>query len=176
MKVCIIGSSFASAVISEKLSKLNINIDIVDIDKIDKQHQKKYLEIFKPNILNVKKKEYQYHGWGGGSNVWHGVITKFDKSEINNYKNLGINFNNIYKKFSKSSLSFIGVKSNFFQKNTINKSKISLKCSESDIFEDKFFLVQKKPFSTKNIFKKISKKKMLISLRILVRSASILAI
>lgn len=159
MKVCIIGSSFASAVISEKLSKLNINIDIVDIDKINEQYQKKYLEIFKPKILNVKKKEYQYHGWGGGSNVWHGVITKFDKPELNKYKKLGINFNKIYKKFSKSSLSFIGVKSNFLQKNTINKSKISLKCSESDFFEDKFFLVQKKPFSTKNFFKKISKKR-----------------
>ena len=165
MKVCIIGSSFASAVISEKLSKLNIKIDIVDIDEINDQYQKKYLEIIKPNILNVKKKEYQYHGWGGGSNVWHGVITKFDKSEISNYRKLGVNFNKIYKKFSNSSLSFIGIKSNFFQKNTINKSKISLKCSKSNLFENKYFLVQKKPFSTKNFFKKISEKKKCKSYR-----------
>lgn len=157
MKILIVGSSFSSAVISKELSKLNVKIDIIDVNSF--YDENKYLLIKKEKILNLKKNFFQYHGWGGGSNLWHGVITKFDKLEINKYKKIGLNLNFIYKKFQKKALLFLGIKSNFTHKKNLIKNTIIQKCLKSNYLNKKNFLIQKKPFNTIKIFEKLKNKK-----------------
>ena len=155
MKICIVGSSFASAVITENLSKLGFQIDVVDIGDIEKIKKKTHLQIKRPTSLNLKANEFQYHGRGGGSNLWHGVITNFDRIDIKNFIKVGIKFKEIYKKFSKSSLSFLDINNKFKNFKLFKNNKVINECYKSGLLDLKYFLVQKKPFNTRDKFLKM---------------------
>ena len=159
MKVCIVGSSFASAVLANNISKKGFDVNVIDIGDISKVYQKEYLKINKSNVINLKKNEFQFHGWGGGSNLWHGVLTTFDNPDLKKFKKLGINFLKIYNKYQNLSLSFLGIKNRFKNTKLISSSSIYKKCLNSNFFKQKYFLVQRKPFQTKNIFLDLEDKK-----------------
>ena len=44
MKICIVGSSFASAVLAKNISKKGFDVNIIDIGDISKVDQNKYLK------------------------------------------------------------------------------------------------------------------------------------
>ena len=159
MKVCIVGSSFASAVLANNISKKGFDVNVIDIGDISKVYQKEYLKINKSNVINLKKNEFQFHGWGGGSNLWHGVLTTFDNPDLKKFKKLGINFLKIYNKYQNLSLSFLRIKNRFKNTKLISSSSIYKKCLNSNFFKQKYFLVQRKPFQTKNIFLDLEDKK-----------------
>tara|TARA_B100000886_G_scaffold340453_1_gene310114 strand:- start:10860 stop:12290 length:1431 start_codon:yes stop_codon:yes gene_type:complete len=152
MKICIVGSSFASAVLAKNISKKGFDVNIIDIGDISKVDQNKYLKINKSSTINLKKNEFQFHGWGGGSNLWHGVLTTFDNPDLEKFKKLGVNFLKIYEKYQNLSLSFLKIKNKFKNTKLISSSSIYKKCLNNNFFKEKYFLVQKKPFQTKNIF------------------------
>jgi hypothetical protein len=162
MRICIIGSGFGASVLTKVLAKTNHDIDVIDINEINNFSTRRALKVIKSSVLNVKDIEYQYYGWGGGSNLWHGVNTFFDNSEFKKYKKISIDFKKIYLKYNSKSLKFIEVISNFKKKQFLKYNRynqVLKKISTSGLFNTKNFIVQNKPYNVKKYFLELLKKK-----------------
>jgi hypothetical protein len=162
MRICIIGSGFGASVLTKVLAKTNHDIDVIDINEINNFSTRRTLKVIKSSVLNVKDIEYQYYGWGGGSNLWHGVNTFFDNTEFKKYKKISIDFKKIYLKYNSKSLKFIEVISNFKKKQFLKYNRynqVLKKISTSGLFNTKNFIVQNKPVNVKKYFLELLKKK-----------------
>lgn len=84
-KICIVGSGHGGGYLAIKLSKLK-NFEILLIDKDDINSNFNLKEKIKFNnfynnsyyVNNIRRA----YGIGGGNNLWHGVLTKLEKSDL----------------------------------------------------------------------------------------------
>lgn len=157
MKVCIIGSGFGGYILAKKLSsKKNFKISLFDINNLQSEKNKN-LKINYSRDHNISSDKLQFHGFGGGSNVWHGVITKFDEMDILNIKkNNNIDLHKNYKKFEKDAFKFLGINSNFnFKSESFKKINILNRLLKNKFLKTKKFIIQKKPKKILNDLKKL---------------------
>lgn len=82
-KICILGSGAGGGVLALELSKIwPGEICIIDLDSKSKKY-KRVTQLKAKFISNVDNKNTRGFGLGGGSNLWHGVITTLDKQDYN---------------------------------------------------------------------------------------------
>ena len=126
MKIIVVGTGFASIPAISLLVKSGLKPTVIDVgNKIN--NQKKYL--LKKNIF-IKKKNYDdYLCLGGLSNVWTGVIDKYDEVDLLNWPINKNTFETYYNKLNdllyKSEIyNFISKKNNFLNYE-IRKEQVS---------------------------------------------------
>ena len=85
--ICIVGSGTGGATLAKELSKIkNISLTIIDIDNLDNSFNQK-LELkniikFNNNNSNIHHQLQRGYGFGGTSNLWHGIFTELDRSDL----------------------------------------------------------------------------------------------
>ena len=151
---CILGSGFGGGIIANELSKNeNFKVTLVDLYKIEQN-----VDNLNDNKIPVNDKLNSFNhtnwrslGFGGTSNLWHGVLTLFDAIDWENINNFTkINYKNEYY----SNLSNDYLKLNKYKNfNVNNYDEINQYLIESNQYITKKFLVQKKPIRIINYLK-----------------------
>jgi len=154
-KICIIGSGFGGSVVLDELSKKNYPITLIDVNNFN-SNKKKKLKIFFPKSFNFNDQKSYFFGFGGASNIWHGVITNLDQDEIINYKKFEkLNFSTILNRYQKRAYNFLGLANTIYYNNfNVSLDFIKSKILSSGYFKIKKFIIQKKPFNCIKIINK----------------------
>ena len=152
--ICIIGCGMGGGIIALELLKEKFNLVIIDSDRL--QGNYKNIGPYKKfNFFNLGRSinKSRSFGFGGSSNLWHGVVTELEKSDLNkidqiaNYKisksliknypraysyfDISFNFiKNIKNKLIYNNLYKIILKSNFFLRKFIFVQRIPLRIRE----------------------------------------------
>ncbi len=152
----------AGGIIALELSKKKFNIIIIDADRL--QGNYKNIGPYKKfNFFNLGEaiNKSRSFGFGGTSNLWHGVVTELEKSDLNkinkiaNYKISKSLIKNYPRAYSYFDISFNFIKN---IKNKLiynNLYKIILK---SNIFLEKFIFVQRAPLRIRGKILDLKKK------------------
>jgi hypothetical protein len=147
--ICIIGCGMAGGIVALELLKKKYNIIIIDSDRLQKSY-KKIGPYKKFNFFNSGKSinKSRGFGYGGSSNLWHGVVTELEKSDLNKIDKIADYkiSKSLIKNYPKA-YSYFDINFNFIKniKNKIiynNLYKILLK---SNIFLSKLIFVQRQP-------------------------------
>ena len=147
--ICIIGCGMAGGIIALELLKEKFNLVIIDSDRLQRNY-KNIGPYKKFNFFNLGRSinKSRSFGFGGSSNLWHGVVTELEKSDLNkidqiaNYQvsnSLIKNYPRAYKYFDISFNFIKNIKNKLIYNNLY---KIILK---SNIFLEKFIFVQRRP-------------------------------
>ncbi len=81
MRVCIIGSGPAGSILALELSKQeHTAVVLIDCDSVRKDFTKG-LELAKIVSPNIARRKTVGYGFGGTSNLWHGVLTCLDEED-----------------------------------------------------------------------------------------------
>jgi hypothetical protein len=160
--ICIIGCGMGGGIIALELLKDKFNLVIIDSDRL----QGKYKNIGpykKFNFFNLGRSinKSRSFGFGGSSNLWHGVVTELEKSDLNKIDQIA-NYkisNNLIKNYPRA-YSYFDISFNFIKniKNKLiynNLYKIILK---SNIFLRKFIFVQRTPLRIREKILDLKKK------------------
>ena len=76
-KICIIGSGMGGGILANEISKYtNTEVYLMDIYEIDKKPKENTKSIYNNEFLKNKRNLRSY-GFGGSSELWHGVLAKF---------------------------------------------------------------------------------------------------
>ena len=159
-KVCIIGGGLSGSVLAKYLlENTSFQIVVIDIDDIDKKYD---LNIAPNNLYPFKNFEEDFitfaYGFGGSSNYWHGVLTDLDDLDLERIKKKCGSLDWITKEIGKTGLKLVP-QLRFL--NHIDKNKFRLLPLPEYLFEnweDKFFLVPKKPIRGRKVLKDLVKK------------------
>jgi hypothetical protein len=148
--ICIIGCGMAGGIVALELLKKKFNIIIIDSDNLQENY-KKIGPYKKFNFFNFGRSinKSRGFGYGGSSNLWHGVVTELEKSDLDkidkaaDYK--------ISKSLIKSyprAYSYFDINFNFINniKNKIIFNYLYKILLKSNIFLNKFIFVQRQPF------------------------------
>jgi hypothetical protein len=151
-KICIVGSGFGGSVLLEELSRKNYQITLIDVNNFN-SNQKKKLKIFFPKLFNFNDQKSYFFGFGGASNIWHGVITNLDRDELFNYKKFeNLNFSAIINQYQKRAYNFLRLtNSSYYNNFNISLDLIKSKIFSSGHFKLKKFIIQKKSFNCRKI-------------------------
>ena len=156
MKICIIGSGMSGAILaSELIHNKDFEILLVDVDSIDNSfNSEDKLEIYADKQL--LDQETVGYGFGGTTNLWHGVLSPLDKEDLDGIDNC-VDFN---------ISSEIRASSNHISKyyKSINMEKIHEQAASKNIesflkldnFKYKNYYVQKLPFRSREYIKNLS--------------------
>ena len=159
MKICVIGTGFGGSPFLSKMANSNNQINIFDINKFQSNKNSKLSVIF-PKVVNLYNENLIYHGLGGGSNLWHGVVTNLDRSDKEKFKDLGVNIDKIEKKYNQKALNFLSINYKFSNNKIFSfKNWFLKKLHKTNKFLIKKFFIQTNPKNTKIILEKIKNKK-----------------
>ena len=159
MKICVIGTGFGGGPLLSEITKTSNQINIFDISKFQSKKNSNLPVIF-PKVVNLNNENLIYHGLGGGSNLWHGVITNLDKSDKDKFKDLGLDIDKIEKKYNERALNFLNIKYRFSKNKIFSfKNWFLKKIEKTNKFIIKKFFIQTFPKNTKTIIEKIKNKK-----------------
>lgn len=143
-KICIIGSGMGGGILANEISKYtNTEVYLMDIYEIDKKPKENTKSIYNNEFLKNKRNLRSY-GFGGSSELWHGVLAKFKIKKKNNLKS------------EKIINDYLGIESNFFNKEQKLTNIEKIIDSDTTIVKKKF-LIQKKPLRINYYLKKNKK-------------------
>jgi hypothetical protein len=171
-KICIIGAGAAGCILADRLLEYsNSNITLLDIDDCDK----KYSQLEENSLdLNTQGASFgiphvRAFGFGGSTNLWHGLLTKLDENDINNidYRNNGKLLHEL--EISYSNLEGLIPGANLINKVSHKKTNIddllSSVLSKKGSYLSKFFILQKRPFRTRELIKGLDEHERLTLIR-----------
>lgn len=143
-KICIIGSGMGGGILANELSNYNnTEIYLMDIYKVDKRPKENTNSIYNNEFIKNKINLRSY-GFGGSSELWHGVLTKFKKRKKSNLK------------AEKKINEYLGIESSFFNKEQ-KLSEIENIINNDETITTKKFLIQRNPLRVNNYLKKNKK-------------------
>lgn len=156
-KVVIIGSGMGGGVLAKELLSLDFDVTVLDIDFLDKDYDNDLqLDINLTKSYFHEDKAVGY-GFGGTTNLWHGVIGDFDESDWINYC-----LNNKDKNYLRSALEenydqFCELFGPVKDLNNISNEdiKIANRLFKLKNFEIKKYLVLNRPLRTRNLIKSL---------------------
>jgi hypothetical protein len=164
--ICIIGAGLGGGILAFDLSKRSdISLIIIDTDKITVPYiQDKQKELLCDVPTPTAEANYAINkgiGHGGSSNLWHGVLTKFDECDwdiLNKTSNHDISAE--IKPFYKAVDSLFGVSTvrGILPRISVAENSLNNKIDTSGMFKRKEFFVQKKPYRSRSDLLKIYKK------------------
>jgi len=156
-KICIVGAGTAGTVLALELNEItNHEIILLDNDKITDSFNNN-LDLKKNFHNNYKNYKTTGYGFGGSSNLWHGVLTDLDDEDylyINN--TIKKNIKNEFKKYYKQIEKYFG-KINFTNKIINQKNELENYLNFSK-FVKKKYTVQRSPTRFRKLLKKRLKK------------------
>ena len=79
-KICILGSGLSGSILASELSKKN-HVTIIDCDSLDKPFNTNF-DLTKITDVNLKRQSVAGYGFGGTTNLWHGVLTNLDSEDM----------------------------------------------------------------------------------------------
>lgn len=152
--ICIIGCGMAGGIVAQFLSKKKFNLIIIDSDKL----QKKYSGIGpykKFRFFNFGKQisKSRGFGYGGSSNLWHGVITELEKSDLDKLNKIaGSKVSNDLIRYYKKIYNYFDINFNFIKniKKKLLYNNFYKILLNSKIFLSKNIFVQKEPLRIRN--------------------------
>jgi len=122
-KVCILGSGVSGSILAKELSD-KFDVTVVDCDKLDLPfNNETSLEKFLDS--NLKKQKFVGYGFGGTTNLWHGVLTQMDPEDIKAISDkTGLNLNKELKEKLHRLEEYFGDLS-FLNDGKLDKNKLS---------------------------------------------------
>jgi hypothetical protein len=79
-KICILGSGVSGTILASELSKKN-HVVVVDCDSLSKTFNPNF-DLDKIIDSDLRKEKVVGYGFGGTTNLWHGVLTKLDSEDM----------------------------------------------------------------------------------------------
>ena len=79
-KICILGSGIAGSILASELSKNN-DVTVIDCDSLDKPFNTNF-DLTKTTDVNLERENVVGYGFGGTTNLWHGVLTSLDSEDM----------------------------------------------------------------------------------------------
>ncbi|MFL2552072.1 MAG: GMC family oxidoreductase [Gammaproteobacteria bacterium] len=152
--ICIIGSGFSGGVLASEISEdSKIKVTLLDCDDISKKFD---------NSLDLKKNKSSYlsfnstgYGFGGTSNLWHGVMTFLDDCDYESISSMiKIDLKNEIEKVLPRMIQYFGDISIL----SSHEYKKTDKFFKSEPFLLKNHIIQKNPVRVRNIINDSSKK------------------
>ena len=143
--VCVIGSSHGAILAVDKLLETGkFKIKVIDVNSFGTSNTKLHLE-----SLNVGSdfnlSPTRYFGFGGTSNLWHGVVTDFDREDWNQ-----INKHCDYDLATDVHKYFVNVDNKFGVDSSLFRSDSS-KNLGANLGQKKKYVIQTSPFRTLSV-------------------------
>ena len=79
-KICILGSGISGSILASELSKKN-HVTVIDCDSLDKPFNTNF-DLPKITDVNLERESVVGYGFGGTTNLWHGVLTSLDSEDM----------------------------------------------------------------------------------------------
>jgi hypothetical protein len=79
-KICILGSGVSGSILASELS-LKSHVVVIDCDSLSKAFNPSF-DLDKSVDPDLKKEKFVGYGFGGTTNLWHGVLTKLDGEDM----------------------------------------------------------------------------------------------
>ena len=79
-KICILGSGISGSILASELSKKN-HVTVIDCDSLDKPFNTNF-DLTKITDVNLERESVVGYGFGGTTNLWHGVLTSLDSEDM----------------------------------------------------------------------------------------------
>jgi len=152
--ICIIGSGFSGGILASEISEdPKIKVTLLDCDNIKEKFNDRFnLKKNKSSYLSFNSTAY---GFGGTSNLWHGVMTLLDDCDYNLISSkIKIDFKSEIKKVLPELSKYFGNLSILLG----NKYKENQKYFKHEPFLSKNHIIQKKPVRIRKIINDSCKK------------------
>ncbi len=164
-KICIVGAGAGGGVLAMELAKNNnFDITIIDVDCISNNFNNQSSFELKAKYTGSKLgfDKIKGYGFGGSTNLWHGVLTQLDEFDWERIdkaakKNISTEVIESYALledyFPDASLFFSRI-----QNKNSKKGRLNFEFKNSSLFSYKNFLIQKKPFRVRPALNEIVRK------------------
>lgn len=156
--ICVIGAGLSGTLFSYfVLRRSNHMVTLIDVDSLkgDLTENKNAFDNYPFNEFNVITRDF---GFGGTSNLWHGVLTDFDKIDLERIEEKCGNIN--WLKDEPDDLCYEllpGLKKLYSKRNNYLKTKY-LGNSFNEEWEEKKYLIPSKPLRARNLLKYLNKR------------------
>lgn len=156
-KICIVGGGLSGSVLAKYLlEKTKFEIHVIDVDNINKKYNSNFslndrfpFKNFSENLITFA------YGFGGSSNYWHGVLTDLDKIDLFRIKNQCGSLDWIKKSIGVTGNNLLPELNNLFKINKNQLRTLPLPEYLNKYWDDKFFLVPKKPLRGRKVLEEL---------------------
>jgi choline dehydrogenase-like flavoprotein len=157
MKVCVIGSGISGGVLAAELAE-TMDVIIVDTDSLKERWKDTELKVMYADTSPTTRIKTFGFGFGGTSNLWHGVLTQLDEDDYTRLEKLtSIKFKEEFAAVETQVQRYISEVNHFSRNEKLSKNPNKL--LDSTIFEEKLYLIPRRPFRTRTLVRKLISKK-----------------